>query len=80
MVILDNSTRWNSTFLSIRRALDVRKRINTFYFTYRSDIDKDRLTKSDWEQLQEITTGLYPFYEVTERLEGLAKYGHHGAI
>jgi hAT family C-terminal dimerisation region len=80
MVILDNSTRWNSTFLSIKRALDLRERIDTFCFTYRSEIEKDRLTETDWQQLQEITEGLYPFHEVTKYLEGLAKYGHHGAI
>lgn len=34
----------------------------------------------DWLHLQEISNGLLPFYEVTERLEGLAKFGHHGAI
>jgi hypothetical protein len=51
MVILDNSTRWNSTFLLIKRALDLRERINTFCFTYRSEIKKDRLTETDWQQL-----------------------------
>jgi hypothetical protein len=80
MVILDNSTRWNSTFLSIRRALDVRQRIDNFCYAYRADIDHDRLTDDDWVQLSEITKALFPFYEVTKRLEGLAHSGHHGAI
>ena len=80
MVILDNSTRWNLIFLSIRRALDVRKRINNFYYTYRADINKDRLTKADQVYLTEITKGLFLFYKVTKYLEGLAKFRYYSTI
>ena len=80
MVILDNSTRWNSTFESLKRALSLRKRIESFCFEYRADISKDILSNEEWSHLEEIVEGLEPFYEVTLRLEGQAKFGHHGAI
>ena len=80
MVILDTSTRWNSTYLSIQRALTLRKRIELFCFEYRAEIEKDILSESDWGILEIVTQGLLPFYEVTKRLEGQATHGHHGAI
>src|ERR1700754_4242823 len=80
MVILDNSTRWNSTYLSLQRALTVRRRIENFCFEYREELDKDILQSTEWDHLQEIVNGLHSFYEVTLRLEGQATNGHHGAI
>ena len=80
MVILDNSTRWNSTFLSLRRALNLRKCIDIYWFEHQADLNKDKLQEADWKQIQEVVKGLHPFYEVTKRLEGRAKNGHHGAI
>lgn len=62
MVILDNSTRWNSTFLSLQRALLLKQRIDLFCFEYRAEISKDQLSEDDWEHIQEIVNGLEPFY------------------
>jgi hypothetical protein len=70
MVILDNSTRWNSTYLSLQRALALRKRIETFCFEHRAELSKDLLNDEEWSELEEIVNGLEPFYEVTLRLEG----------
>jgi hypothetical protein len=70
MVILDNSTRWNSTYLSLQRALALRKRIKTFCFKHRAELNKDLLNDEEWLELEEIVNGLEPFYEVTLRLEG----------
>jgi hypothetical protein len=79
-VVLDNSTRWNSTYLSITRALLLKERINTFCYQHRDEVEKDRLNDDDWVQLGHIGHGLHAFYEVTLHLEGTATYGHHGAI
>jgi hypothetical protein len=80
IVILDNSTRWNSTYLSLHRALTLKKRIKTFCFEHRIDLSKDLLSDKEWAYLKEIIDGLKPFYEVTLRLEGQAKSRHYGAI
>jgi hypothetical protein len=80
MVILDNSTRWNSTYLSLHRALSLRKRIEHFCLDYHEELRKDVLTDNEWAQLEDIIDGLAPFYEVTLRLQGDGKYGHHGMI
>ena len=80
MVILNNSTRWNSIYASLHRTLALRKRIKSFYFKYRVDISKDLLNNKEQSLLKEIVNGLKPFYEVTLRLEGQAKFGHYSAI
>jgi hypothetical protein len=80
MVILDNSTRWNSTYLSLQRALALRKRIETFCFEHRAELNKDLLNDEEWLELEEIVNGLEPFYEVTLRLEGQARFGHYSVI
>lgn len=80
IVILDNSTRWNSTFFSLRRALEVRKRIELFCYEYRVDLEKDLLSDQEWVHIHQVVQGLHPFFEVTKRLEGQATNGHHGAI
>ena len=79
-VILDNSTRWNSTYLSIQRALLVRKRIDSFWFEHLEDLSQGELKEPDWQHLEHLVKSLHPFYEITKRLEGLATSGHHGAI
>jgi hypothetical protein len=79
-VILDNSTRWNSTFLSITRALTLRTAIRR-YCRGCDDFDEaDELTDLGWEHLREIRDGLKPFYELTLRSEGHGHYGTHGCI
>ena len=79
-VICDNNTRWNSTFLSLQRAIKLRQRIELFYFQYKVDLTNDTLTEQEWRHLIDIVTGLQPFHEVTLVLEGLAQNAHFGAI
>jgi hypothetical protein len=80
MVILDNSTRWNSTYLSLQRALILRNRIDVYCFEYKEYLTKDTLDDGEWKQVQAIIQGLHPFYELTLQLQGNATHSKHGAI
>ena len=80
MVKLDNATRWNSTYNSIRRGLQLKNRIRFFCLEYSDGIGEDILTDEDWYHLGEICEGLKPFHEATLRVEGNAGRGHHGAV
>jgi hypothetical protein len=80
MPILDNSTRWNSTYQSLERALLLRDRIFLFCREFHSDLEADYLSDKDWDHLAEVYKGLKPFYQATLRVEGKAGGGHHGAI
>jgi hAT family C-terminal dimerisation region len=80
MVKLDNSTRWNSTYYSLQRALKIRTRIQQFCIPYALDLRLDLLDDDDWEHLEAVAECLKPFQEATLRLEGNAQRGSHGAI
>ena len=82
MAKLDNSTRWNSTYLSLERALKLRSRIRAFCYEedYAHDLGKDTLDDAEWQQLTEIAAALKPFWQTTLRVEGNAKFASHGAI
>jgi hypothetical protein len=80
MVILDNSTRWNSTYLSLQRVLRLRNRIDIYCYEYREILSNDRLDDDEWRQIREIVKGLHPFYEVTQQLQSNAQHSKHGAI
>ncbi len=64
-VIDDNKTRWNSTYLTIHRALCLRHRIKKLYTTHFSkDKDfpsSDILSEADWEELAIFKGLLDPF-------------------
>ncbi|KAL2418216.1 hypothetical protein ABEF95_004870 [Exophiala dermatitidis] len=79
-VILDNSTRWNSTYRSIRRGLRLREPIDSYLLHHNGPLNDDKLTDEDWAQLAEIAEALEPFDHITLRLEGDGKSGTHGAI
>jgi hypothetical protein len=36
----------------------------------REDLEKDILSKDEWDELEEIEVILVPFYKITKRLEG----------
>lgn len=82
MVVLDNSTRWNSTFLSLQRAILLKSRIQAFCLDddYADELEKDLLSQEEWGQVGEITNGLKVFWQATKRVEGNAKHGSHGSI
>ena len=51
MVILDNSTRWNSSFYSIQRGLLLKNAIKSFISKHEDDLADDLLTEDDWATL-----------------------------
>lgn len=80
MVILDNDTRWNSQYNSIKRSLQLRERINTFCARHTSEISKNILTDDDWNHLNELYLSLEPFFNVTQSIQGKAGNGQQGSI
>ena len=46
-VICDNNTRWNSTYLSLQRAIKLRERLELFCFQYKVDLKHDTLTEAE---------------------------------
>jgi hypothetical protein len=80
MVILDNSTRWNSTYYSIKRGLKLKERLMVYSSLNKAHISDDYLSDADWDHLQEIATALEPFEEVTIQTEGRATKGYYGAV
>lgn len=83
----DNTTRWNSAFLMIVRALSLRQQIDYFSFQNRSIRDNDGglkpeqiLTPEDWLILTQLAEGLQVFHTATVALEGYAKDAKFGAM
>ena len=80
MVIADNQTRWNSTFLSLQRGIKLYNKISVYSVDYREELDEDFLLPEDWDVLRRLESYLQPFHQTTKHLEGHAAEGHHGAI
>jgi len=79
-VILNNSTRWNSAFLSIQRGLRMKSSLEIYLLTHGDALQEDKLIEEDWQQLKEIAEALEPFWQVTMRLQGQGDVGTHGVI
>ncbi|KAK3896412.1 ribonuclease H-like domain-containing protein [Staphylotrichum tortipilum] len=86
-LLLNNETRWNSTFLMIERALRKQANIQTFLARNLDEIDpqkripvEDHLEMEDWRLLTELKEVLEPLYHQTMRTQGWAKQGGHGAL
>jgi hypothetical protein len=80
MVKSNNTTRWNSTYESILRALALRPAITFYYIAEHKDLSDFQLSEEDWTELTLIVGLLEPFLEITKHLEGHAVEGHHGLI
>lgn len=80
IVILDNSTRWNSTYNSLKRGLAIKPYIQLFCLQFQAVLSDDALSETDWEELGEIVIALEPFHTATLHVEGRAGRGHHGAV
>ena len=79
-LLLDNATRWNSAFISIRRALRLKEPLQ-LYLAGDNDISRqDYLTNDDWDVLRQIYDGLEPFWDTTTDLQSYAKRGAQGVI
>lgn len=84
-LIQDGGVRWNSSYNMIERALQVRNAVDLFTLHDQqangpAGLVDDRLTADDWQQLEEFRAFLQPFKDMTERLEGNAHNGSHGAL
>jgi hypothetical protein len=82
-LVLNNETRWNSTYLMIERALKKQGDIEIFLIrnSYEQDPGKripaeDVLTPEDWLLLVELRDILEPIYRQTMRTQGRGKRGH----
>ena len=62
MVIIDNDTRWNSTYLLIVRGLKLKHKIQVYSLENRATLGNDFLEESDQKAPKEITDALEPFY------------------
>ncbi|KAJ1704854.1 hypothetical protein NYO67_12991 [Aspergillus flavus] len=66
LLLLDCKTRWNSTYLMIRRALKLRQSVENFIqYWDNSDISHLQPTPVEWRQLEYLIELLYPFYIFT---------------
>jgi hypothetical protein len=73
MVIGDNDTRWNSTYLSVLRGLKLKTKLQCYSMDNRKELGADYLEGADWQVLQDVAECLEPFYICTLDLQGKAK-------
>ena len=66
----DNSTRWNSWYRMLVRALLLREAINTYTSMNRVDLQDDALSDEDWAQLESLIEYLEAYEHGTLACEG----------
>lgn len=78
----DNSTRWNSIYRMIKRALKLRHQVEHYtYYTCRDSFEEAmRLNEDDWYILTQLADALQYFEDATIALEGCAIEGEFGSI
>ncbi|KJZ75821.1 hypothetical protein HIM_04645 [Hirsutella minnesotensis 3608] len=86
-VVLDNETRWNSTYMMIERALRKQTDIRAFIFALEGEQDEakripadDILSNEDWRVLGEVNEILKPLYFQTMRAQGWGNGDSHGRL
>ena len=80
MVLSDNTTRWNSTYLMFHRVLKLRSQITTICTMNINDLKENTFSAEEQNEIEEIETILTPFYKITKQLEDNAVEGHHDSI
>lgn len=91
--ICDGGIRWNSGKYMIARAIKLRNAFDLYTMEQgqreknerknedeKKSILKDTLTADDWADLSQFLEVLQCFEEITQRLEGNANTGSHGAL
>ncbi|KAK8007211.1 hypothetical protein PG989_001201 [Apiospora arundinis] len=86
-LVLNNETRWNSTYLMIDRAILKRDDVDAFLIKNQLDPDftrripsDDVLVAEDWKLLVELRDALEPLYRQTMRCQGWSKQGSFGCL
>jgi hypothetical protein len=86
-VVMNNETRWNSTYMMIERALRKQTDIRAFIFATQEEEDgarripaEDILSSEDWRVLGEVNEILKPIYLQTMRTQGWGKGDSHGRL
>jgi len=49
MVIAENNTRWNSTYLFIARGLKLKAKLQYYFINNKKELSADYLEKTDWK-------------------------------
>jgi hAT family C-terminal dimerisation region len=87
MVVQDNSTRWNSVYAMIQRALLLRDPIDLFVKRAMEKPQKDsplprddELSSHDWDILSETAELLKPFYDQSIRIQSRALEARNGSL
>jgi hypothetical protein len=70
IIPLDNRTRWNSWYLMLVIALELRPAVEKYCQNHESELEDDELTPEDWRRLRTIKDFLEPFQSATLYTEG----------
>jgi hypothetical protein len=70
VLTLDNDTRWNSWFIMLEIALELRPFINQFIEKHYESCRLNFLSPDDWKALEQTYEFLQPFFRVTKETEG----------
>ena len=70
LIVRDNATRWNSTYILIHRALKLKPRIIIYILDNIKELNQDNLLENNWEELSDIKRILVLFQSVIKGLEG----------
>ncbi|KAK4077565.1 hypothetical protein Purlil1_12327 [Purpureocillium lilacinum] len=91
-IVVVGKTRWNSIYMMINRALELRSAIELYQSRWQKpkndpvhrELTKDFLGAADWAELERFHNFLKPFYVLTKTMEGNANNagaeGGHGAV
>ena len=91
-IVVDGKTRWNSIYVMMKRALELRSAIELYQSRWQRpkndpshrDLTSDFLNAADWAELERFCEFLKPFYVLTKTMEGNANrsgaQGGHGAV
>jgi hypothetical protein len=66
MAVVDQETRWGSTFVMIDRVVELKTFVNESVEIYQKNL---QLTTSQWKQAQELRDMLSKSFEVTKKLQ-----------
>jgi hypothetical protein len=66
----DNATRWNTGYTMIQSMMRNKDTVELFCLCHIDDLEDDRLSPDDWNQLADAVDVLEPFHTATIQMEG----------